>query len=564
MSALVFTVLICLVWAAVTAFGYVRGGWREVVTLAAILLAYAVASEWAASNGRDLAGVFGGNSYRSATTIALAYLFGGTLLFGYFGGSRLPRPAPLSATERFVGGGVGLLNGGLLAALTLRILRAYTFGPGDGQVLQDTTLARLLIGDIGYVLLIGLIAAMIAPFLSSLLVRQPPYAAQYEEDPTLQQAPPVGYFPPLDASQPQPQPQPAYAPQPNQAAVNAPAMSPVYPASASTVARAEPVPLSPSTASASVAPVVAASTPSAAVALVPTAPSLPRAVPMPFWPTPGLPDIATAATNGASDAGVVPVQTTETGNAATAHTTLPEPVRSGPPGSEAASPALPIAATQPETTLQPGPPPKPAPASLPAFTTGPAPFTARPAPTGAPSALSTVAPPNVGETPFILAPAPSLSTMEQATTEQAEKLPTPPTTATANAPRAATDTVVAPPAPSAPPSTITAMVRDLMPTAPVLPHAPEMPALLAPLSQAPAAPVAPPADSVATPAPARATHARVATARPPESASGTASPDATSRPVLPGANTHPCPVCAYSVRNGAHFCPNCGSVQPRA
>ncbi len=133
MSALVLTVLICLVWAAMTAFGYVRGGWREVVTLAAILLAYAVASEWAASNGRDLAGVFGGNTYRSATTIALAYLFGGTLLFGYVGGSRLPRPVPLSATERFVGGGVGLLNGGLLAALTLRILRAYTLAPATDR-----------------------------------------------------------------------------------------------------------------------------------------------------------------------------------------------------------------------------------------------------------------------------------------------------------------------------------------------------------------------------------------------------------------------------------------------
>ncbi len=518
MSALVLTVLICLVWVGITAFGYIRGGWREVVTLAAILLAYAVASEWAASNGRDLAGLFGGNTYRSTTTIALAYLFGGTLLFGYFGGSRLPRPIPLSATERFVGGGVGLLNGSLLAALTLRILRAYTFGPGDGQVLQDTALARLLIGDIGYVLLVGLIAAMIAPFLSSLLVRPPQYAAQYDEDPALQAVPPLGYAPAPDA----PQPQPAYAP-PASIAANARATLPVYPVPVPVVARAEPVPLSPSAPS--------APAPLAAVALVPTAPSLPRAVPVPLWPTPGLPALAAAATNGTSDADAVApaIPANATTETAPPVNTPPEPARPGPPGSEAASP--PPTAGDATRAAVPAP-------SLPAFTTGPAPFTARPAPTDAPSTMT-----NAGATPFILAPTPSPAAAPPVT-EQAEKPPMLPTAA--NAPRVAADTVISP---SVPPT-----ARELVPTAPVLPRAPEMPLP----AIAPATPADAPTDNEETSVPGHAgvSRARVATARVPESPAESA-PDTLSV-------THPCPVCAYPVRNGARFCPNCGSAQPRA
>ncbi len=555
MSALVLTVLICLAWAAMTALGYVRGGWREVVTLAAILLAYAVASEWAASNGRDLAGVFGGNTYRSATTIALAYLFGGTLLFGYFGGSRLPRPVPLSATERFIGGGVGLLNGGLVAALTLRILRAYTFAPGDGQVLQDTALARLLIGDIGYVLLVGLVAAMIAPFLSSLLVRQPQYAAQYEDDPALQQAPPLDYFPPAVA----PQPQPIYAPPPPPVAASAPVPAPSYPVSA---------------------PVVVAPAPAAvsAASLVPTVPALPRAAAMPLWPTPGLPPIAATATNGTSDAApALPAKTTT--EAGKPVTLPPEPTRIGPPGLQAASPSLPslpadgatradASIASPTTTPQPEipqqvvPPAPPtatttsaAPASppaLPAFITGPAPFTARPTPTGAPSAITDG---ERAETPSNLAPTVSPAASPLAA-EQTEKPPARPPTA--NTPRPATDTVTV-----APSSTQQPAARDLVPTAPVLPRAPEMPAMLAPQT-------IPPTDNEATPAPGRTgvTHARIATARAPEppiaAASGAPASDAAPRPGQPGANTHPCPVCAYSVRDGARFCPNCGSTQPRA
>ncbi len=252
---------------------------------------------------------------------------------------------------------------------------------------------------------------MIAPFLSSLLVRQPQYAAQYEEDPALQQAPPLGYFPAPDM----PQPQPVYAPLPSYA-VSAPAPTPV-------VARAEPVPLSTSAPSAP----VAASVASATTALVPTAPMLPRAVPAPFWPTPGLPAIAAAATNSASDADAVAVKATNENGPPVS--TLPRPARSGPPGSEAASPP-PTAgdaarAVTPDSTPQPETPPTtaastsapaslPAP-SLPAFTTGPAPFTARPVPADAPGVAAGE---TRAETPFILE-----AVNAPATEAQAEKLP---------------------------------------------------------------------------------------------------------------------------------------------
>src|SRR4051812_25848004 len=76
MSALVLTLVLALVWALFIALGYWHGGWREVVALAGILLSYAVLSEWAGPNGRDLSAAFGWSLARSITGVALAYLIG--------------------------------------------------------------------------------------------------------------------------------------------------------------------------------------------------------------------------------------------------------------------------------------------------------------------------------------------------------------------------------------------------------------------------------------------------------------------------------------------------------
>ena len=592
MSALVLTILICIAWAAMVAFGYLRGGWREVVTLAAILLAYAVASEWAAPNGRDLAAVFGGNTYRSTTTIGLAYLFGGVALFGYFGGTRLPRPIPLSATERFIGGAVGLLNGGVLAALALRIVRSSAFGPGDGTVLQEATLARLLISQAGYLLLIGLIGAILAPFLSLLLVRQPPYAAEYKyvDDAMPQQSPAFGYFPDhrdemarTASPQPQPQLQPSMYAAPGVPTQFVPALAP------------DPAFAPPGTATTLMPAVVAGAGTSARevgnapASLMPATPMLPRAVPVPMWPTPSLPITATATaiappmtapdTND-RDAQALAMETplNASGNAS-AQSSGP----TGPPGfAITASQPLPIpnnapAATPPATSSKPLVS-APAPA-LPASTIGPTPFTAT---------TTRVA----GEPPM------ARGNETDAANPHAVPAPAPiPVADTASRPDVGAESegasveAPAPPTPHARPIVPTPMptsTSDLIPAAPLLPRVPEMPAStdltpFFPQQTAPAAPVAPVADAPDTTAPSaapvRISRARIATARAPEPRSSPtpsdteqsaatndpmpASPPTLQHPAQPGPNMHPCPVCEYPVRNGARFCPNCVSAQSR-
>lgn len=171
MAALVLTLVLALVWALFIAFGYWHGGWREVVALAGILLSYAVLSEWAGPNGRDLSDAFGWNLARTVTVVALAYLIGGAAILGYLGSVLFPRPYPISSRERLLGALVGVLNGSLMLAFVLRVLRVYTFAPGKGKALHDSALARFLIEDIGYVLIVAFVAgigAVVAGFVPSL------------------------------------------------------------------------------------------------------------------------------------------------------------------------------------------------------------------------------------------------------------------------------------------------------------------------------------------------------------------------------------------------------------
>ncbi|MDQ2783708.1 MAG: hypothetical protein M3Y58_01755, partial [Chloroflexota bacterium] len=103
MAALALTVLLAILWLTCIAFGYWHGGWRQVILLAAMLLSYAVVSEWARPNGHDLAARFHWGLARTTTTVALLYLLVGTVLLGVIGSFALYRPRPLGATERAFG-----------------------------------------------------------------------------------------------------------------------------------------------------------------------------------------------------------------------------------------------------------------------------------------------------------------------------------------------------------------------------------------------------------------------------------------------------------------------------
>src|SRR5690348_12674620 len=171
MAALALTVLLALLWVACVALGYRHGGWRQVVLLAAMLLSYAVLSEWAAPNGRDLSARFHWSIARATTGVALLYLLIGTFVLGFLGGFALNRPRPLGPTERALGAAMGVLNGGLLLALVLRTLRSYAFAAGRGQTLHASVLSRFLIEDVGYLLLAALVLGGIAAVAGLLVSR---------------------------------------------------------------------------------------------------------------------------------------------------------------------------------------------------------------------------------------------------------------------------------------------------------------------------------------------------------------------------------------------------------
>lgn len=514
MSALVVTILIGVVWAAMTALGYLRGGWREVVTLAAMLLSYAMLSEWAAPNGRDLVGVFGGDLYRSSTVVAFLYLLGGTLLLGYFGGSRLPRPVPLSATERFAGGGIGFFNGALLVALALRTLQAYTFAPGDSAVLAGTPLAGGLIGNIGYGIGLAMLAGAVAPFLSYFLLRGPRDAAEQVEAPSRARAPHAPEETAAAFGPPRPVTAPTFSPPP--AAPHVPRVAPTPTASVSgTAPRAAP-------------PGAAPALPrrAADASLIPAHPALPPAVSAPMLPTPTLPPARPQGDAVARGADASP----------TAPLDLPAP---------APAEAVPAPPTPGAPRVSPPGSAVPAAQSLPTLSTGDSALPSE----AAGDASTNIAPPVPGAEPAF-----------------APQQPPPPS-----------PQQVSPPSRAMPEHRYPALLTDTEGMPLVLPATAPTPDVLVTSGE----PEADTASKAAPPSPAPLSRTgtdnaegepagatRVANVRqpspalPPSQPLSLTGPGTMRRPVQPGPRMHPCPVCDYPVRDEAHYCPNCGGVQP--
>ena len=162
MAGLALTILLALLWLAFVGLGYWHGGWRQIVLLAGMLLAYAVASEWTVPNGHDLATQFHWSLPRATTAVGLLYLLGGTLVLGFLGSFALERPYPFTMLERQCGAAIGVLNGGLLLALALRTLRSYAYVAGGGDVLHTSALSRFLIESIGYVVLVAFVLGLVA------------------------------------------------------------------------------------------------------------------------------------------------------------------------------------------------------------------------------------------------------------------------------------------------------------------------------------------------------------------------------------------------------------------
>ncbi len=541
MSALVVTVLIAIVWGAVAAAGYVRGGWREVVTLAGVLLSGAMLAEWAAPNGADLAGLFGGDVYRSSTFVAFLYLIGGTLLLGYFGGSRLPRPDPLSATERFAGGALGFFNGGLLAALALRALRTHTFRPGDSAALAETPLATFLTGNVGYLIAAAMLAGIVALFASVFLLRGPRSTAEYAEEPSYAAAPYMPQTPqmptapdmqegyrPLPAAPAQPVPRPAFAAPfaPPPAVPYLPPMRPVPP---------------PGSEGRNIPPPGAAATPPRAQSLIPAAPMAPTIAVAATLPTPALPPApAEPAPRPDPTDDAMPAVAVAVPPPAEAPASAPEP----PPAVPwfVVPPGFDITASQPLPVV--------------AGRDGDAPV---------PFSLARKTASDAG-TPPVVVTAPDETSDDTPAEAEAETLPAP------------VESFAVERSPSLPvetdglpivllPDTHEPDARTAAPEDPV----PE--GLHTDAKTSPAPPLPERETSESEPAPEkgepdtapRIARARVAAVRQPPAPSKPLHmtvPSALQRPIQPGPQMHPCPVCDYPVRNEARFCPNCGTAQP--
>jgi len=539
MAALALTVLLAILWIALVGAGYWHGGWRQIVLLAAMLLSSAVLSEWAAPNGRDLSARFNWSAARATTGVALLYLLGGTLVLGVLGSFALYRPRPLGPVERRFGAAMGVLDGGLLLALVLRTLRSYAFAAGRGQALRDSPLARFLIEDVGYLLLVALVLGAAAAVVGAMVARRDavremtlldavatPAAERHGERPAVSP-------PPM-----QPPPVPVYATAP---LIDWPTGPPPGVRSAPPPAASLPAPEAPKA-----APQPDAARPPVSL---PARPELPPRVPPPMiYPVADLIAVqAKPATRVASG----------------------PPGASPPPVSPQPGPASLAAA--PKETRPVGPPPG---ATPPAF--GPptaqresiraevaqeSPPPSSPPKEESPSAVPEPDPPTDEATPPVVrtldVATQDVPVVGGATTPQPEKEKEQETMQA--------ETQKPPPVPPSPGATL---ATTAMPTV-VPPRPPPMPANRPASGQPPR-----PSSGSADEAKARAGFARVAVARqgggrhdeavPPQPHPQPAAPPEPLQPPLPtGPRVHQCPTCGYPVRDHARYCPNCGSRQGR-
>lgn len=555
MTALALTLVLAIVWLACIAVGYWHGGWRQIVLLAAMLLSYAVVSEWAVPNGHDLSTQFHWRIARTTTGVALLYVLGGTLVLGFLGSYLLPRPNPLTARERQIGATMGVLNGGLLLALILRTLRSYAYLAGGGNALHDSLLSRFLIEEIGYLILAAFAIGVVTVGVGLAFFRRPSASTASEQAQMATRAVPEPPRPPYfepspfvvptasapPTAPPQGRPEPVYATAPM---IDWPTEPPAMMNEQATVA--PPVP--------EVTPPQPAPVPR-----IPTRLSLPPRVPPPLVypvaeliaahtrPAVGQADRATVASAVAQPPAQSPVVTLPASPALPP--LLPPRPTTPPPGALQPDPVPPVVAV-PYTSPPSRPEPEPigtAQAPLPVIEAIPAPPIVRELDVETRDA----APPAVRELDLTTHDAGPVAT---AAHEEGEQMDTR--------------------EPVAAPSLLPAAVTETAPLATIPPPLPPMPEL--PPRTAPPMPArnttTDPAASPEEQARSRSTFARVATPRqagqnPPSPQPAQpnpqvpASPEPLQPPAPSGPRVHACPTCGYPVRDHARYCPNCGGRQ---
>lgn len=154
LAAQALDLLMALILVMFVPIGLWRGALREWIALGGIVLGSALAAEWGYSWGADLAagGAFEPHVARFAVG-ALLFL-AVTLLVGYGAGLALPFRPDLSWPNRLLGATLGAGNGLLILSGALRIMQRSLFDDATTSPLRSSALARFLIDDIGWALLL--------------------------------------------------------------------------------------------------------------------------------------------------------------------------------------------------------------------------------------------------------------------------------------------------------------------------------------------------------------------------------------------------------------------------
>lgn len=163
-TALFLDVLLAAVLVLLVPIGAWRGGGREILVTAAILLGAALGDAWARPWGRDLASAADLRPQAAAFLVAIALLLGTTLILGYATAAALPPSRP-DLLGRLAGGFLAGLNGILLLGTSLVFLDRFLFEGQPRAAIDAGFLARALRDRFGWVLLVvaalaGLAAAV--------------------------------------------------------------------------------------------------------------------------------------------------------------------------------------------------------------------------------------------------------------------------------------------------------------------------------------------------------------------------------------------------------------------
>jgi uncharacterized membrane protein required for colicin V production len=164
---LVLDVLLVLLVVLFAPIGYWRGPVKELLVMLGVLSGVVLADYWARPWGHDLSTQTSITADGGAFIVAMAFLVAATFILGYGLGATLA-PAYHGQYARVLGAALAALNGVLLLSYSLQYVRLFLLSDANERSLDDSFVARFLLNDIAYVLLVA--AVLAAPLLAYLLI----------------------------------------------------------------------------------------------------------------------------------------------------------------------------------------------------------------------------------------------------------------------------------------------------------------------------------------------------------------------------------------------------------